>query len=179
MEAVDGGRYQECGSALGTDRLAVGVILDATRPSASDRKDSTPRHGRLLHPSSWTERDDRDHAADNFFQGGSPKQATLLPRWRPVDRGPDVFLGKALVAQRGRERDRRDKPTTSTKRSGQFPKNPTRHRGVIAKIGYVTQRSGVFSKSSFAAFSGKGHEANSEFHASPPTGGFHHGGVSL
>src|SRR5262245_3563461 len=73
MEAVDGGRYQECGSALGTDRLAVGVILDATRPSASDRKDSTPRYGRLLHPSSWAERDDRDHAADNFFQGGSPK----------------------------------------------------------------------------------------------------------
>src|SRR5262249_13194753 len=30
---------------------------------ASDRKDSTPRHGRLLHPSSWAERDDRDHAA--------------------------------------------------------------------------------------------------------------------
>src|SRR5262245_42171302 len=34
---------------------------------ASDKKDSTPRHGRLLHPSSWAERDDRDHAADNFF----------------------------------------------------------------------------------------------------------------
>src|SRR5262249_54765113 len=49
-----------------------GVSLpDASR--ASDRKDSTPRHGRLLHPSSWAERDDRDHAADNFFQGGSPK----------------------------------------------------------------------------------------------------------
>src|SRR5262245_8349514 len=46
---------------------------------ASDQKDSTPRHGRLLHPSSWAERDDRDHAADNFFQGGSPKQATPLP----------------------------------------------------------------------------------------------------
>src|SRR5262245_5690839 len=38
-----------------------------------DRKDSTPRHGRLLHPSSWAERDDRDRAADNFFQGGKPK----------------------------------------------------------------------------------------------------------
>jgi len=34
---------------------------------AFDRKDSTPRHGRLLHPSSWAERDDRDHAADNFL----------------------------------------------------------------------------------------------------------------
>src|SRR6516162_10936816 len=45
---------------------------------APDRKDSTPRHGRLLHPSSWAERDDRDHAAENFFQGGSPKQATPL-----------------------------------------------------------------------------------------------------
>src|SRR5215831_7097571 len=51
-------------------------LPDASR--ASDRKDSTPRHGRLLHPSSWAERDDRDHAAENFFQGGSPKQATPL-----------------------------------------------------------------------------------------------------
>src|SRR5262249_11262429 len=39
-------------------------LPDASR--ASDRKDSTPRHGRLLHPSSWAQRDDRDHAADNF-----------------------------------------------------------------------------------------------------------------
>jgi len=45
-----------------------------------DRKDSTPRHGRPLHPSSWAERDDRDHATENFFQGGSPKQATPFPR---------------------------------------------------------------------------------------------------
>src|SRR5215475_1554882 len=43
-----------------------------------DKKDSTPRHGRPLHPSSWAERDNRDHAAENFFQGGSPKQATPL-----------------------------------------------------------------------------------------------------
>src|SRR5262244_229256 len=42
-------------------------------PVARNRKDSTPRHGRLLHPSSWAERDNRDHAAENFFQGGSPK----------------------------------------------------------------------------------------------------------
>ena len=27
----------------------------------------------MLHPSSWAERDERDHAAENFFQGGSPK----------------------------------------------------------------------------------------------------------
>src|SRR6516164_11577537 len=40
---------------------------------ASDRKHSTPRYGRLLHPSSWAERDDRDQATENFFQGGSPK----------------------------------------------------------------------------------------------------------
>src|SRR5262249_12376582 len=46
-------------------------LPDASR--APDRKDSTPRHGRLLNPSSWAERDDRDHAADNFFHGGSPK----------------------------------------------------------------------------------------------------------
>jgi len=33
-----------------------------------------PRHpGVARVPSSWAERDDRDHAADNFFQGGSPK----------------------------------------------------------------------------------------------------------
>src|SRR5262245_10286362 len=47
---------------------------------ASDRKDSTPRHGRLLHPSSWAARDDRDRAAEHFFQGGSPKQATPFLR---------------------------------------------------------------------------------------------------
>ena len=29
---------------------------------------------RLLRPSPWAERDDRDHAAENLFQGGSPKQ---------------------------------------------------------------------------------------------------------
>src|SRR5215470_16606074 len=46
-------------------------------PVARNRKDSTPRHGRLLHPSSWAERDDRDHAAENFFQGGSPKNRPL------------------------------------------------------------------------------------------------------
>src|SRR5262245_63415186 len=40
--------------------------------------DSTPRDGRLLHPATWTVRDDRDYAAENFFQGGSPKQATPL-----------------------------------------------------------------------------------------------------
>src|SRR5262249_25362142 len=33
---------------------------------ASDREDSTPRAGRLLHPSSWGVRDDRGHAAENF-----------------------------------------------------------------------------------------------------------------
>src|SRR5262249_20918344 len=54
--------------------------LTAQSSRAPDRKDSTPRHGRLLHPSSRAERDDRDHAADNFFQGGSQKQATPLPR---------------------------------------------------------------------------------------------------
>src|SRR5262249_44595958 len=59
--------------------------------------------------------------------------------------------------------------------------NPNPHRGVIPKRGYVTQRSGVppSPKSNFAAFSGKGHEAIFEFHASPLPGGFHHGGVSL
>src|SRR5262249_6290863 len=49
-------------------------------PVLPDRKDSTLRHGRLLHPSSWAERDDRGHAAENFFQRSSPKQATPLPR---------------------------------------------------------------------------------------------------
>src|SRR5262245_60957420 len=45
----------------------------ASDSRASHRKDSTPRHGRLLHPSTWAVRDDRGHAADNFFQGGSSK----------------------------------------------------------------------------------------------------------
>src|SRR5262245_12786071 len=52
----------------------------ASDSRASHRKDSTPRHGRLLHPSTWAVRDDRGHAAENFFQGGSPKQATPFPR---------------------------------------------------------------------------------------------------
>jgi hypothetical protein len=39
-------------------------LPDASR--ASDWKDSTPRHGGLLHPSTWAVRDDRDHAADIF-----------------------------------------------------------------------------------------------------------------
>src|SRR5215468_1137563 len=60
-------------------RITRAVSLpDASR--ASDRKDSTPRHGRLLHPSSWAERDGRGRAAENFFQGGSPKQSTPFPR---------------------------------------------------------------------------------------------------
>jgi hypothetical protein len=50
----------------------------ASDSRASHRNDSTPRHGRLLHPSTWAVRDDRGHAADNFLQGGSPKQATPL-----------------------------------------------------------------------------------------------------
>src|SRR5262245_13111428 len=35
----------------------------ASDSRASHRKDSTPRHGRPLHPSTCAERDDRDHAA--------------------------------------------------------------------------------------------------------------------
>src|SRR5262249_21496288 len=68
--------------------------------------DSTPRHGRLLHPSSWAERDDRDHAADNFFQGGSPKigyptsapatPLTTKNRFTPNFRGSAYVLGTDL-----------------------------------------------------------------------------------
>src|SRR5215831_13331332 len=47
-------------------------LPDASR--APDRKHSTPRHGRLLHPSSWAERDDRGHAAEKFAI------STCLPR---------------------------------------------------------------------------------------------------
>ena len=50
----------------------------ANTSRAFRREDSTPRHGRLLNPSTCAVRDDRDHAADNFFQGGSPKQATPI-----------------------------------------------------------------------------------------------------
>src|SRR5262245_54505236 len=39
-----------------------------------------PRYGRLLHPSSWAERDERDLAADIFSKEVAQKQATLLPR---------------------------------------------------------------------------------------------------
>ena len=82
------------------------------------------------------------------------------------------FPWEGLGSQRWRERDGRDKPTTSTKRSGQFPRNPNPHRSVIPKRGHVTQRSGASPspKSNFAAFSGKGHEVIFEFHASPYRG---------
>src|SRR6516162_5332708 len=56
-----------------------GVSLpDASR--ASDRKDSTSRHGRLLHPSSWAERDDRDLPPKIFSKEVAQKQATPFPR---------------------------------------------------------------------------------------------------
>src|SRR6516162_10609998 len=54
------------------------VALPDAKAQRLTAANSIPRHGGLLHPSSWAERDDRDHAADNFFQGGSPKQATPL-----------------------------------------------------------------------------------------------------
>src|SRR6516162_3809475 len=58
---------------------------------APDRKDSTPRHGRLLHPSTWAERDDRDHAAENFFQGGSPKTGHPISPPGPPS-APEIVL---------------------------------------------------------------------------------------
>src|SRR5262245_7578501 len=54
--------------------------LTADASCAPDRKDSTPRHGRLLRPSSWAERDERDLAADIFSKEVTQKQATLLAR---------------------------------------------------------------------------------------------------
>ena len=111
-----------------------------------------------------------------FSQGGNPKVShptSPLAPGRSRTRGlPWEGLGCAAMA---REKRCRDKPTTSTKRSGQFP------RGVIPKRGYVTQRSGVppSPKSNFAAFSGKGHEAIFEFHASPLPGGSPRRRISL
>src|SRR5215471_14357569 len=67
---------------------------------APDRKDSTPRHGRLLHPSSWAERDDRDHAAGNFFQGGSPKTGHPISPPGPPHR-QKLFLTKFPGMVRG------------------------------------------------------------------------------
>src|SRR5262247_1588239 len=64
-------------------------LPDASR--APDRKDSTPRHGRLLHPSSRAERDDRDHAAENFFQGGSPKTGHPISPPGPPS-APEIVL---------------------------------------------------------------------------------------
>src|SRR5262249_1531175 len=49
---------------------AASLLVNSRAPH---RKDSTPRHGRLLRPSTWAVRDDRGQAADNFFHGGSPK----------------------------------------------------------------------------------------------------------
>src|SRR5215475_7212531 len=57
---------------------------------ASVRKDSTPRYGRLLHPSTWAERDDRDHAAENFFQVGRPK--TGHPTYRARTSSPPEIV---------------------------------------------------------------------------------------
>ena len=60
------------------------------------------------------------HTKRAGFQGLRLRSAEEAPpAGRPVHRGPEVFLWKA------RERDGREKPTTSTKRSGQFPKNPS------------------------------------------------------
>src|SRR5262249_27543745 len=64
-------------------------FTDASR--ASPRQDSTPRHGRLLHPSTWAVRDDRGHAADNFFQGGSPKTG------HPTYRASNLFHHQKIV----------------------------------------------------------------------------------
>src|SRR5262249_29813574 len=44
------------------------------------RKDSTARHGRLLHPSAWAVRDDRGHAAEIFSKEVAQKQATPFCR---------------------------------------------------------------------------------------------------
>src|SRR5262245_26513762 len=44
----------------------------ASASRAADRKDSTPRE-QTAASNLLAERDDRDHAAKNFFQGGSPK----------------------------------------------------------------------------------------------------------
>ena len=70
---------------------------------------------------------------------------------------------------------------TSTNAPGNSSTNPNPHRGVIPKRGYVTQRSGAATqpKSDFAALSGMGHEANSEFHGSPLPGGSPQRRISL
>src|SRR5262245_61307826 len=70
--------------------------VTARCPRASQRKDSTPRHGRLLHPSTWVVRDDRDHAAENFFQGGSPKTGPHFPRLTARNRFRPDFRGWRL-----------------------------------------------------------------------------------
>src|SRR5262245_26831627 len=74
------------------------------------------------------------------------------------------------------ERDGRDKPTTSTKRSGHFPKNPNRHRGVIPKRGYVAQRSGGthLAKIKSCRASREGALSNFQNPKVPPTGGGPH-----
>jgi hypothetical protein len=71
----------------------------ASASRASDRKDSTPRHGRLLHPSTWAVRDNRGHAAKNklandghdtralqHYLGHKRTSSTRsdTPKWRPT-----------------------------------------------------------------------------------------------
>src|SRR5436190_14657309 len=63
------------------------------QPVGFRAKDSTHRHGRLLHPSTWAVRDDRGHAAENFFQGGSPKTGHPIPPPGPPHRQKS-FYGK-------------------------------------------------------------------------------------
>src|SRR5215470_10967107 len=83
---------------------------------------------RLLHPSPWAERDDRDHAVENFFQGGSPKQAT-------------PFLRQDLLTARNRFRpnfrgwrlDENLKPKSPPYR-GAIQKSPYRGVSSIARI---------------------------------------------
>src|SRR5262245_13747055 len=64
------------------------------RRTAEQRKEGAPFHCPMP-PVLPTERiADRDHAAENFFQGGSPKQATPLPHQQPPPHHQKSFYGK-------------------------------------------------------------------------------------
>jgi hypothetical protein len=98
-----------------------------------------------------------------------------------VARAPGPSRTRGLLLEGPRERDGREKPTTSTKRSGQFPNKPN-PIGVSSPKEATSPKGRGYPpspKSNFAAFSGKGHEAIFEFHASPLPGGSPRRRISL
>src|SRR5262249_60218401 len=109
------------------------------------------------------------------FQDRSSQRLGNRWRARPGPSRTRGLLWKALVAQRWRERrDAAINPRPRPNAPGNSPK-------ILIAIGVSSPKEATSPKgrgpppspkSNFAAFSGKGHEAIFEFHASPLPGGF-------